>query len=98
MTHNDYDSRHDTRWGGACPGTNIVQCTDAPDTAFHTWRNDQGTTQRVYFIVDAFGDDAGMFTIYWTPTDLMGRYGCSYSYSYGTTTEGAHATTTVLAQ
>ena len=51
MSDNDYDSRHETRWGGACPDENIVQCTvrkftDDPDAQMHTWTN-QNTTQIV---------------------------------------------------
>ena len=28
---NDYDSMHETRWGGDCPGDNVMQCTDDSD-------------------------------------------------------------------
>ena len=28
MTSNDYDSMHESRYGGGCPGTNVVECTD----------------------------------------------------------------------
>jgi hypothetical protein len=62
---NSYDSRHETKWGGACPGTTSVQCTDDPDTLEHSWINTVGSTQRVYFIVDAFSSGSGTFTITW---------------------------------
>merc|ERR1711881_704150 len=65
MSSNVYDSRHETKWGGACPGTNSVQCTDDPDNLKHTWSNSQGTTQRVYFIIDAYSSGAGSFTLTW---------------------------------
>ena len=63
---NDYDSRHQTAWGGDCPGTTVVACTDDPDTSRHSWINDQGSVQRVYFVIDAFSDGSGPFTIDWT--------------------------------
>ena len=27
---NSFDSRHELRWGGDCPGENIVECLDDP--------------------------------------------------------------------
>ena len=54
QTVNDYDSMHETRWGGDCPGANVVTCTDDSDDLAHTWTNDQGSTERVYFIVDGY--------------------------------------------
>ena len=66
MTANSYDSRHETRWGGDCPGINIVTCTDDPDTARHSWTNDQTTDQNVYFAIDAYSSGAGAFTLSWT--------------------------------
>jgi len=66
---NNYDSRHDTRWGGDCPGANAVACTDDPDTAEHSWTNDQDTEQVVYFTVDAYSSGQGAFTLTWTIRD-----------------------------
>ena len=37
---NDYDSRHELRWGGECPGEHVVDCTDDPDEHWHEWHND----------------------------------------------------------
>ena len=68
QTTNSYDSRHETRWGGDCPGDNVVACTDDPDTRKHAWTNDQADTQRVYFIVDAYSSRSGAFTIAWSAT------------------------------
>lgn len=65
QTTNDYDSMHETRWGGDCPGDNVVACTDDADETQHTLTNDQGRTERVYFIVDAYSG-AGEFTIEWS--------------------------------
>merc|ERR1719223_1650 len=66
MHDTTYDSMHETKWGGDCPGLNVVQCSDDPDTARHLWTNDQGSEQNVYFTVDAV--DAGVvgeFTVTW---------------------------------
>ena len=79
MSDNDYDSRHETRRGGACPGENIVQCTsyirkftDDPDVrlpdVMHTLTNDQNTTQIVYFMVDAYSSENGAFSLEWSIT------------------------------
>ena len=69
QTYNRYDSRHETRWGGACPGANPVQCTDDPDYTQHAWTNDQATEQRVWFTLDAYSRGSGPFTLQWTCTN-----------------------------
>ena len=66
MDDNTYDSRHETSWGGDCPGTNVVTCTDDPDTARHQWTNDQGSAQTVFFVIDAYSSGRGEFTLSWT--------------------------------
>jgi len=66
MSTNNYDSRHETRWGGSCPGQNAVRCTDDPDSLVHTWSNNQGSTQRTYFVVDAYSTGRGTFTLTWS--------------------------------
>ena len=66
MDSNNYDSRHETSWGGDCPGTNVVTCTDDPDTARHQWTNDQGSAQTVFFVIDAYSSGSGSFTLSWT--------------------------------
>eukprot|EP01050_Picozoa_sp_SAG11_P026781 SAG11_NODE_6539_length_1292_cov_2.891869_2_plen_192_part_00 len=66
MDSNTYDSRHQTAWGGDCPGDNVVQCTDDPDTLSHSWTNDQGSVQNVYFVVDAYSSSSGDFVLSWT--------------------------------
>ncbi|EOD22904.1 hypothetical protein EMIHUDRAFT_195332 [Emiliania huxleyi CCMP1516] len=67
MTSNTYDSRHETRWGGSCPGANLVACTDDPDTLQHLWINTQGSTQTAFFIVDAYSSGSGDFVLAWNP-------------------------------
>ena len=66
MTENDYDSRHETSWGGTCPGQHIVACTDNPDTGRHQWTNQQGAPQNVFFVVDAFSTGSGTFELSWS--------------------------------
>ncbi|MFZ5433604.1 MAG: choice-of-anchor J domain-containing protein [Calditrichota bacterium] len=43
------------RWGGACPGTNVVDCiatsTSSQYYKHFTWTNSTGSTQNVYFVV-----------------------------------------------
>jgi len=64
---NTYDSKHELRWGGACPGSTSVQCTDDPDTQRTEWTNTEGATQVAYFIVDAYSSGgAGNFSLTWS--------------------------------
>ena len=64
-----FDTVHETRWGGTCPGDNIVACTDNP--VHHTWFNNQDSTQRVYFVVDGYSSAAhGQFDVTWTISTL----------------------------
>jgi len=66
MDSNGYDSRHETKWGGACPGDNVVTCTDDPDTRRHSWTNDQTTAQPVFFTIDAYSSGSGDFHLSWS--------------------------------
>jgi hypothetical protein len=69
QTSNSFDSVHELSWGGTAPGTNIVTCTDDPDTSRSTWTNTESSTQRVFFVVDAYSSGgSGTFTISWTVT------------------------------
>eukprot|EP00930_Biecheleria_cincta_P027321 TRINITY_DN19198_c0_g2_i2.p1 TRINITY_DN19198_c0_g2~~TRINITY_DN19198_c0_g2_i2.p1 ORF type:complete len:911 (-),score=114.29 TRINITY_DN19198_c0_g2_i2:7-2739(-) len=91
MTSNTFDSVHETRWGGTCPGSNIVQCTDDPDTSRHSWTNFQGSTQPVYFTIDQYTlFDSGNFELTWTlqqcavcRTTAFCFYAASCGSSYG---------------
>ena len=67
QTSNSYDSRHQLAYGGSCPGTNIVNCIDDPDTEAISWENTLGIWQvkRVYFMIDAYSSRDGSFTIEW---------------------------------
>jgi uncharacterized membrane protein YgcG len=79
QTANSFDSQHETRWGGSCPGDFSVICTDDDDYESHTWANAEGQSQNVYFIVDAYSG-AGVFTIAWqagSPTPLSSLPSCS---------------------
>lgn len=41
------------RWGGECPGDNLVVCTTTTRGRL-IWTNDQATTERVFIILDTF--------------------------------------------
>ena len=73
MNDNTYDSRHETSWGGSCPGQNVVTCTDDPDTTRHQWTNDQGSAQTVFFVIDAYYSGSGTFTLSWTVSGGVNR-------------------------
>jgi hypothetical protein len=68
MDLNSYDSRHETSWGGRCPGQNIVACQD--DDTRSQWTNDQGSAQTVFFVVEARSTlgvgIGGPFSFSWT--------------------------------
>merc|ERR1719204_3089868 len=68
QTTNDYDSRHELRYGGECPGSTVLICRDDPDTQEETWLNDTGMTQTAYFIIDGFGTQSGTFELEWSFT------------------------------
>lgn len=92
MSSNSYDSRHETRWGGACPGTNTVACTDDPDTRQHRWTNSGGTAERAYFIVDAYSTGSGSFTLAWSTADEPDS--CEQAMDLSTVSSPHHSTTT----
>ena len=64
---NTFDSRHSLRWGGDCPGTNLVGCVDTPDTLQYVWVNNTGETQNLYFVVGGYNNTTlcGDFTLQW---------------------------------
>ena len=64
MLANTFDSVHELRWGGQCPGENAAHCTDNPDTATHVWINDNSVAQRAYFMIESAGI-LGDFTLNW---------------------------------
>lgn len=87
MDANSYDSRHETSWGGSCPGTNIVTCTDDPDTVRHEWTNDQTTVQTVFFVIDGSSTGAGAYDLSWAVTNGNGNAIASTSDLYTVLTE-----------
>jgi hypothetical protein len=77
QTRNGFKSVHSTRWGGSCPGdhVNVAQCTDDSNLLRHQWTNDQGRTERAYFVIDGYRSGSsdyyfsGSFTLTWTVTE-----------------------------
>jgi hypothetical protein len=65
QTTNNYDSKHELRWGGSCPGVNSVRCVDDPDTTSVSWTNPYSYTQTVYYIQSGYSSDSGTFTLAW---------------------------------
>ena len=66
QTENNFDSKHTLRWGGSCPGANVVSCVDDPDTTQLSWTNPRGSTERAYFVVDGYGTNShGTFKLAW---------------------------------
>jgi len=68
QTTNNYDSRHSLRYGGACPGTIEIVCTDDPDTQIETWKNCTGSLQRVYWIQSGYSANNGTYDLQWQVT------------------------------
>jgi hypothetical protein len=62
---NNYDSRHELRYGGSYPGDTVVSCIDDPDTAQMEYKNIEASAIPVYFIVDAYSTGSGDFTLEW---------------------------------
>ncbi len=81
---NNYDSQHYVRFGGTCPGTTAIACIDdeGGQTAFVTWNNTTGSTQRVWWIQDGFGANSGTFTLEWTvaPPAIFPLGTCAQNY------------------
>jgi hypothetical protein len=65
---NLYDSRHSLRYGGACPGTTEIVCTDDPDTQIESWQNCTGSLQRVYWIQSGYSTGEGDYDLQWNLT------------------------------
>jgi hypothetical protein len=70
MTSNNYDSRHELRWGGGFPGTNLVGCIDDPDTTRMTWINTGTTLEIAYFVIDAYSTGSGNFVLTWSLREI----------------------------
>ena len=70
MSANDYDSRHELRYGGSCPGTTLVDCIDDPDNAEIGWSNTGTTEETAYFMVGAYSAPFGSFDLTWDLASL----------------------------
>ena len=58
---------HGVSTKGNCPGEHSVTCIDDPDDKRHSWTNDQGRTERVFFIIDAYDSSGhGDFVLSWS--------------------------------
>jgi hypothetical protein len=68
QSYNDYDSVHELRYGGACPGSNYVTCVDDPDLTAVSWTNTGSSAQPVYYVQSGFSTDEGSFTLTWEVT------------------------------
>lgn len=88
QTSNTYDSRHTLRYGGSCPGTTEIVCTDDPDTQTEVWTNTTGSTQRVYWIQGGFSTNDGDFTLAWSATGACTPPTCSDPSTLGATNIG----------
>lgn len=67
QTTNSFDSQQSLTYGGACPGSTTLYCTDS-DLATFTWQNCTGSTQRVYWINDGYSTGEGSYTFEWSLT------------------------------
>jgi hypothetical protein len=65
QTSNDYDSLHELRYGGVCPGSTSVTCVDDPDLTAVSWTNTGSSAQPVFYVQSGFGGDEGSFTLSW---------------------------------
>lgn len=64
---NDFDSQIFFTYGYPCPGNVIAVCWNDPDIRSISWRNTTGSTQRMYVIVDGYGDNSeGNFEFNWS--------------------------------
>jgi len=63
-----YDSMHQLSVGGICPGETVISCLDDPDTEPMSYTNDGSESVTAFFIVDAYNNAAGPFTLQWDLT------------------------------
>ena len=68
QTSNNYDSVHELRYGGACPGSNYVRCVDDPDLTAVSWTNTASSAQPVYYVQSGYYTSEGSFTLTWEVT------------------------------
>lgn len=65
QTSNDYDSKHRLAYGPTCPGSNLIVCTDDPDTQTETWTNTTGSNQTAYWVQSAYQTNCGDYELEW---------------------------------
>jgi hypothetical protein len=61
----DYDSVHQLSIGSVCPGETVIACLDDPDEQEMSYTNGGSESVTAFFIVDAWSDGVGPFTIQW---------------------------------
>jgi len=66
--NNQYDSTHELRYGGDCPGETLAQCVDDPDETIVEWTNESDKPVDVYYIQSGYGGGEGQFTLEWEVT------------------------------
>jgi hypothetical protein len=62
---NNYDEYEYIGYGSSCTATTQIQCWDNDGLAATTWTNSTGSTQRVWYVQDAYSG-SGTFTLSWT--------------------------------
>ncbi|MBU2940616.1 T9SS type A sorting domain-containing protein [Lacinutrix sp. C3R15] len=98
QTSNAYDSKHRLAYGGACPGTTLVACTDDPDTTTEIFTNTTGSDQTAYWVQSAYSTGSGEFTLEWSisscpdPTTLTASNVTETSADLGWTEAGTATT------
>ena len=54
---------HETRWGGTCPGDNLVTCSAAGEMESHSITNTREDAQNFYIIIHLNGDETAPTTV-----------------------------------
>jgi hypothetical protein len=82
-TSNSYDEYEYIGYGSNCAATTQIQCWDNDGLAATTWTNSTGSTQRVWYVQDAWSG-SGTFTLSWTV--VAPSAGCTGTPAAGTGT------------
>ena len=96
---NNYDEWEYIGYGSNCSATTQIQCWDNDGLAATTWTNTTGSTQRVWYVQDAYSG-SGTFTLSWTvaapctPTGDQNTYGTASwnGYVYNSASAGQFTT------
>lgn len=66
LSNYSFDSVHEMRYGGGCPGDIVVQTLDDPDNSPMSWRNILSDAQPVYYLLSGnLSTSAGAFGLHW---------------------------------